>query len=313
MKYVLLLTLMIPCSVAWAQINPADSTAQIISYWAEGDKQTYFVRTDDIKLTGEDTTRHEIVTCNVDVVVKKEEKDSYLVEWLYYNVATETTNPLLDVLARLTDSMVVVFKTDEYGIVLELVNWQEIREVMQKGMATMREELGKELGKELGEEFPDLDQVFAKVASVFDSQQSIEQSMMRDIQQFHNFHGAKYKLGQPWQSTVEAPNMYGGEPFEAVLSVVLEDYDVEENIIRMQSTHAVNEEQLTNAAFAYINTLLKNTGANSLSREDVGTFANEVNTTSDIHGSGWVIASTQTTTVSGNGTSSITVRTILLE
>jgi hypothetical protein len=53
----------------FGQINMADSTAQVITYWEKGEKQNYSVTTENIKIKGSDTTSKEMTTYNVEITV----------------------------------------------------------------------------------------------------------------------------------------------------------------------------------------------------------------------------------------------------
>lgn len=54
-------------TTAFGQINMEDSTAQVISYWNIGDKQSYSMSLQKIKLKGADTTENVLLTYEVDV------------------------------------------------------------------------------------------------------------------------------------------------------------------------------------------------------------------------------------------------------
>ena len=301
----LLLILFAPCTLAWAQIYPADSIAQVVSYWKKGDRQSYSVINEEIKIKGQDTTSHEFVTYDVDVLVKKEEKKSYLIEWRYRNFATTSNDPVKSAMIRLSENGRTVYKTDENGEYVELVNWQEIQKAIRKAMSRLKKEFVKKT--------PDVRKIFDKVSSLYESKESIENSSVADVQQYHHFHGGRYKLGKSIQGTVVMPNPYGGDPFDAKLTVVLDSFDVDNSVIYMRSTQAVDPEQLTNAGYNYMAMLLKDTGATIPTKEEVGEFSNETNTTSIIHDSGWIIESTVTSVITGAERINKTIRTIKLK
>ena len=53
----------------FGQINMEDSTAQVISYWSIGEKQSYSMSLQKIKLEGTDTTENVLMTYDVDISV----------------------------------------------------------------------------------------------------------------------------------------------------------------------------------------------------------------------------------------------------
>lgn len=306
MKNMLLLLIhFAPCTLAWAQIYPADSIAQVVSYWKKGDRQSYSVINEEIQIKGQDTTSHEFVTYDVDVLVKKEEKKSYLIEWRYRNLATTSNDLVKSALIRLSENVRTIYKTDENGDYVELVNWKEIKKAIRNTMSRLKKEFVKKA--------PEVRKIFDNVSSLYESKESIENLSLEDVQQFHHFHGGKYKLGKSIQGTVEMPNAYGGDPFDAKLTVVLDSFDVENTVIYMRSMLAVDPEQLTNAGYNYMALLLKDTGATIPTKEEVGEFSNEKNTTSIIHDSGWIIESTVTSVVTGAEHIYKNIRTIKLK
>ena len=69
--------------ITFGQINMADSTAQVITYWEKGEKQNYSVTTEKIRITGSDTTSREMMTYDVEITVLNSSDKSYMIEWYY--------------------------------------------------------------------------------------------------------------------------------------------------------------------------------------------------------------------------------------
>ena len=59
------------------QINMADSTAQVISYWEKGEIQNYSITSENTRLKGSDTTSHKRVTYEVEITVLDQTDQSY--------------------------------------------------------------------------------------------------------------------------------------------------------------------------------------------------------------------------------------------
>ncbi len=89
MKYILAVMLALPVALpVFSQINIADSTAQAVAYWAKGDKQTYVVTDDKIKIKDGDTTSKERISYEVEITVLEAKEKSYTLQWIYSNFKT---------------------------------------------------------------------------------------------------------------------------------------------------------------------------------------------------------------------------------
>ena len=99
----------------FAQINMADSTAQVISYWNVGDKQSYDIVTQKLKIEEGDTTSNEIVTYEVNITVLDSTENSYTVEWFYHNYQTNSEVEFMRKCIELSNNLKVIIELDKYG------------------------------------------------------------------------------------------------------------------------------------------------------------------------------------------------------
>lgn len=288
----------------FGQINMADSTAQVITYWDKGEKQNYSVTAEKIKIKDADTTSREMTTYSVEITVLNTSEKSYTIEWLYKDIKTNSQNATVQRLMNITKDMKVVFKTDELGAFVEVVNWKEIKDYIKKATSTLRKDL---------KDIPEMDKVIKQIEATYSTKEAIESASIKDIQQFHTFHGAKYKLGEVLEGKLKVPNLYGTEPFDSDFTVYLDEINEEDNNFIMRATQAVNKEQLTNATFNYLTTMAKNMKVDPPKREDLKDLRNETLTASRIHGTGWVVYSVQTTTVTSDNVTNIEERIIELK
>ncbi len=286
---------------AFGQINMADSTAQVITYWDKGEKQNYTITSEKIKLKGTDTTSKVITTYDVEITVLNQTDKSYTIQWLYKNIKTNSTNPTIQKLMNITKDMKVVFKTDELGAFTEVVNWKEIRDYIQKATNSLSKDFAA---------IPEMDKVLKQTAAIYSSKEAVESAAIKDIQQFHTFHGAKYKLGEVLEGQIKVPNLFGTEPFDSDFTIYLDEINEADNNFIVRSTQEVNKEQLTNATFDYLTKMANTMKVAPPKREDLKDLKNETLTASRIHGTGWVVYSVQTTTINSDDITKIEERTI---
>ncbi len=201
----------------------------------------------------------------------------------------------------ITKDMKVRFRTDEMGVFLEVLNWSEVRDYIQKAIAAVRKDL---------KAVPEMEKALKQIETTYSTKEAIEATSIKDVQQFHSFHGAKYKLGELLEGQLKAPNIYGKEPFDCDFSVYLDEINTDENNYVLRSAQVVNQAQLTNATYDYLTQLAKSMKTAGPKKEDIGDLKNETTTASRIHGTGWVIYSIQTTTVMLDNVTNIEERII---
>ncbi|NOU61828.1 hypothetical protein [Marinifilum caeruleilacunae] len=281
---------------AYAQINMADSSAQVIGYWNLNEKQSYSVKEEKIKIKETDTISREFSSYDVDITILDSTANSYTIEWFYHDYNIDTDNEITKELVSITDSLRVVIKTDELGMLQEVVNWEDIRSLVSEAVVVLQEKF---------KEIPNIDKVLNQVKTMFSSKEVIEAAAINEIKQYYSFHGAKYTLGEKYNANLKAPNIYGGEPFDSNITVYLDEINEENNNFILRTEQSIDENQLSDAVFAYICKLAENMGGPAPKKEDIPPVSNNTWTASRIHGSGWIIYSVQTKEVSADNTTNV--------
>ncbi len=285
----------------FGQINMTDSTAQVITYWDKGEKQNYSVEVEKIKIKDSDTVSRELTTYDVEITVLNSNDKSYTIQWFYKNITSNSKNPTIQKLMNVTKDMKVIFKTNELGVFVEVENWKEIKDYIQKATTSLKKDFKDMNG---------MDKVLNQIEATYSTKEAIESASIKDIQQFHTFHGAKYKLGEVLEGKLKVQNLFGGEPFDSNFSVYLNEINEPENNYIMRATQEVNKEQLTNATFDYLTIMAKNMKIELPKREYLKDLKNETLTASRIHGTGWIVYSVQTITITSDNVTNIEERII---
>lgn len=305
MKTRLLVTVFLLMGITcFGQLNMADSTAQAVTYWDKGEKQNYTVASESIKIKGSDTTSRERTTYDVEVTVLDSTAKSYTIQWAYKNVSTNSKNPTIQKLMGISEDMKVVYKTDDLGAFVEVVNWKEVQDYIQHAVAVLSKDF---------KDIPGMDNILKQIVATYSTKEAIESAAIKDILQFHIFHGAKYRLGEVLEGKTKVPNIFGTEPFDADITAYLDEINQEDNNFILRSSQVVNVEQLTNATFGYLTTMANNLKIAPPKRDDLKDLKNEIQTASRIHGSGWIVYSVQTTTVSSDNITKVEERVIELK
>lgn len=286
---------------SFAQINPEDSTVQVIGYWDLNEKQTYEVTREKYRVKDADTTRRELVKYEVDITIIDSTATSYTIEWLYRHVSAATDNSFERKLEGITNNRRVVIKTDEMGTIEEVVNWQEIRDEIKETTKVLRKEF---------KHIPNINLAVAKAEGMFSTKEAIEAMAVKDIQQFYTFHGAKYALGEEVKGQLPIYNNLGGAPFSADVAILLDEINEEDNNYVLWVWQTIDPEQLTEATYAFLKENTPNTGTTIPSKSEFPAMQNETTTAARIHGSGWVLYSRETKEITADGTLAFEERTI---
>lgn len=252
---------------------------------------------------GTDTSELESGTYEVTLKVLDSTENSYTLQWVSNVVGTQADDVLRQKLLEVSGNVRIVYKTDEMGAFMEVVNWEELRDRIDKAIDVLAGMNGDTKGNPIAE----------AVKKLYSTKEAIESVVIKDILQFHLFFGVKYLLNNPVEMELKVPNIIGSEPFDARLIVELKDIYPEDALFVLTALQQVDEAQLENSVFDYMSMIAKETGGALPVREELKGLKNEVFTVSSIHDSGWVLYSEQTSTASLGAITKIEKRTIRLK
>jgi len=288
-----------------AQMNMQDSTVQVISYWDLGEKYDYTVSLQKLKYTDTDTMSNETTTYDVEVSVIDSTENSYTVRWFYKNYRTNTDDPIVEKILKTSDDIAVDIRLNELGVVEAVENWEEVRDYMTKSINELEAEMA---------DLPGVSKVFQQMKGMYSTKTSIEAVAIQDVVQFHNFHGAQYRLGEVLSGQLKTPNIYdNSKPFDTEFSVVLEDLDAENAQYLIRSVQEINSEQLTKATFDYLNGMSEGLGKALIKEDEFIEVTNVVETASRIHNTGWVLESVLWKEIVAEGVTNMEIRTIEIQ
>ncbi len=300
--FILVMAQIFFCLSLSAQINRQDSTVQVIGYWDHGETQNYTVSRNIYSISGTDTTVIETSSYQVDIAIFDSTANSYTIEWNYRDYKFSPENEVYNKVLAAMQNTKVLIRTDELGSFQEVVNWQELHNFIDIAM----EELKKLYGND-----DKLNNLIDQVKALYSSKESLEAAAINEIRQFYLFHGVKYKLGEHIEYQTKAPNMVGGEPFDAQVTVSLDEIDPEYDNAVFRLWQGIDSEQLTEATFQYLVNVSKTMGVKPLVRSDIQNLESNTWVSVRMHGgSGWPLYSIETKEVKASGVTRIEERII---
>jgi hypothetical protein len=285
MKWLAPVLLVLMAVNAGGQINMADSTSQVVAWWDKNESQDYVITSTKIRVQGNDTISREIIQYDVDITVQDSTESGYLVNWYYHNYFIDSDDELTEKIIALIGDLNIQIRTDGNGAFLEIVNWEEIRDLVMKGMDLVKREL---------KEFPGSEDFITQMEGMYQSKEAIEASSINEILQFHYFHGVSYRYWQDYSYSDKLANLYGGEPFDAQVTFWLDEMNPDEHNAVYRMHQVVNSEQLTNETFRFLSNIAETMNGPAPDRAEIPSLHNETRLASRIHDSGWVIYSVQT-------------------
>lgn len=219
--------------ISIAQNIPTDTSAPVVAYWLLGEKK--LVR---ITKTVEKTKagkRESFANSNYEaaITVRDSVKEGYTMEWKYTSFgSSEGYLQSLPELHTLLKNLTIVYKTDDVGSFLELVNYPEVKKLVDASISSL-----SNITTDTNAVFRD---AVKEMKTIFQSRESIEQLVLRDISLFHTPFGIEYSLLNQVQEA-EIVNFLGGDPWPATLSFQLTSLKPEQDLIQVTIGQTIDE------------------------------------------------------------------------
>lgn len=214
MKKVLLGLILLTPFFSFCQINVADSTVQVITYWDKHEKMTYDIATSKATVKGNDTTYTQKVKFKVDIEVLDSTATSYTIQWKFKDYASLLPDESAEIQANLYNGLTIEFTTDELGTFDKLLNWKEIKEHNERVFSELK---GKTNSQEV---------LVKMLRQKFSSQQAIEEHSIKEVQYFHSFHGVGMKEGEVVEENVSR-DTFIGKSVQSDITLELTEIDYE--------------------------------------------------------------------------------------
>lgn len=233
MKTTLFICLLLSMPVlSYSQNRFTDSTATCIAFWNKNDSRIYKITHSKTKYSrqGQKLTTTGNYEAHIRVIDSTE--TGFTIEWKYSNfsVAGAPENAL-NSLQTIMEGLKIIYKTDDVGMFAELINWEEVRDFAfsnyEKAIAN----------KSQSTEFV---AALNQIKSIFKSKENIEALLIKEVQLFHAPFGKEYSKTKELLET-ELPNVTGGAPFPATLTITLDELNVKNDSIRISINQTIDK------------------------------------------------------------------------
>ncbi|MCP4054623.1 MAG: hypothetical protein GY739_16495 [Mesoflavibacter sp.] len=242
-KTILLISLFLSL-ISYSQI---DSTkVSFIAYWSIGDDYDFKISKVKREWKNDVLTKKDSSQYIANFKVLDSTEKSYNIQWTYKNNIVsrfqekaekifddkEAVNKIL----KKNDLSKVIYRTNELGEFIEILNWKELGESTKLLLQEMLDSFEKKNPKKVNE----LRNAINPIIEIYSSKQGIEQLAINELQYFHFPFGLEYDITEPIKYEQELPNVLGGKPILADATLTFEEVDFENSFCSLKEQTVIN-------------------------------------------------------------------------
>lgn len=232
----------------------SDSTLSFVAYWNKGDLKKYRITKKQIQIRNGNKTKDQITEYNITCSVLDSTDESYTMEWEYENAILKE----IDIPTKFADEiekyrlMNVIYQTDEFGIVEEIINWKEIRDLMY------------ELLEKIPYFFPEDESANYRNAlkplkDLYATEEAVSALLLKEIQVFHLPMGMLLSIEDTTYYEENLPNLLGGDPIKANGKIYFQSYDTVNFECTLINTLKLDSADSKRMVVSFINNILSKT------------------------------------------------------
>jgi hypothetical protein len=237
-KFLLLLVL---STITTNLFSQTDSTKiSFIAYWSMGDSYNFKIskirqQWEEGKLTKDQQQEY---IANFTVIDSTE--NSYTIKWSYEIDLVNTYQIPEKFLSKLSkyQTTEITYKTTEFGDLIEVLNWKEVGETMNK----MVDDIIEVIEEEDVDKQDALKNAMKPFKEIYNTQQGIEELILKELRVFHFPMGTVFTVTEPIYYEEELPNVLGGKPIKAKTKLLFEDIDFDENFCVIKQEMSLDQE-----------------------------------------------------------------------
>jgi hypothetical protein len=263
-----------------AQNRTTDTSATCISFWKNKETKVYLIKHSKERST-EKGSSNGAATYEAHIKVTDSTASGFIIEWVYKNFQTSgLTDNTVNSLNAIMEGMKIKYKTDDVGSFTELINWQEVRDFAFSNYEKIY------AGASKNREFA---AALGQVKAIFQSKENIEALLIREVQLLHSPYGVEYdKKGQVTET--ELPNVTGGQPFPATITLKLEELNTLKNYCTISMNQVIDKGKAGPIMAAMLKKLAgsKPVDEEEIKKEISGLEISDLNSFTYILSSGWM-------------------------
>lgn len=170
---------------------------------------------------------------------------SYTIKWKYQlNLAQsyDLSGDMKESLSKYEFSE-VIYTTSETGAFVEIINWKDVRDLMNNVFDDIFDKAAKRLTPEIKTQ---METMFSSVRQSYSTKDGIEQIVFKELQYFHYLMGLEYSVSEPLLFDDALPNMFGGDPIKGKAKLYVSEIKPEDNFVVMKHEMKLDEKDTKN-------------------------------------------------------------------
>jgi len=211
-----------------------------VSYWELGDKYTFKITKIKEKWRKGEQTTDEKSEYMVNFEVVEATETSYKIKWKFKNEIMDGYDFSEEVLEKFKkyDFTEVIYSTSEVGELIGIDNWEEI----SNNMISLFDDLVDEMSEEKNVDKEIMRKAMEPLKAAYVSKEGIEQIVFKELAYFHFPFGVEFPENETILYEDAIPNIFGGKPLRANVSVKVKDVDREKSTCTLIQNSVINED-----------------------------------------------------------------------
>jgi hypothetical protein len=247
-KQMIVMGLLLVLMTAGAQNVTTDSSATCVAYWSKGDVKKFLITRSSVKYeAGKETGRTQSTYESVMKVIDSTEKN-YTIEWQCKPVKAGSSTDAAELVTHMLDQLKIVYTTSETGGFESLINYEEVKKYIQNATSQVLN---------AGNQKPEVKKAVQEFMKAFQSREAIESVVLREISAYHSPYGIEYSSRNPQVADAELPNIFGGDPIPAILTLALKKLDEPKDLAVITIDQKIDKEK----AGDFLKDMLRKVGA----------------------------------------------------
>lgn len=237
----------------FAQINMQDSTATLVAYWAKGDKLKYSLESFTHEIQGNDTICTKDCREMFTIEVTDSTADGYILEYLPFDTEVyyrdSLSNELQNWIAKKTAGIPLILKANEFGNILDIVNWDEIYNIRAQIIDSIKIFTTERLIKLSGEKTGQLPQIVSNIINGATNMLLNKSTAINSlpISRALAYHGNRYELYRLYEDKTQLPSPFDQTPIDVKSEFWFKEYNPETSWAKFVQEMQYDSDQLFNS------------------------------------------------------------------
>lgn len=217
---------------SFSQNRITDTSATCIAFWKNKEPKVYKIRHSKEKFDGSKTKSLSEGNFEAHIKITDSTAAGFTVEWIYKNFESAgAAENVLNSLSTIMEGLKIIYTTDDVGTFTGLINWEEVRNF---SIASYEKAVAKNTNSK------EFIAALNQVKSIFNTKENTEALLIHEIQLFNAPFGVEYTKAGSIIDT-ELPNVTGGAPFPATITLKLEKVDLQNDLISVSLNQIIDK------------------------------------------------------------------------